>query len=47
MLLASEDIKQKQNERTAASLSPVSLQRQVVLFTVAADVHVFISGESL
>ena len=31
MLLASEDIKQKQNERTAASLfPPVSLQRQVV-----------------
>ena len=26
---------------------PVSLQRQVVCLTVAAGVHVFISGESL
>ena len=48
MLLASEDIKQKQNERTAASLfPPVSLQRQVVLFADVAGVHVFITGESL
>ena len=49
MLLASEDIKQKQNERTNGSVPfpPVSLQRQVVWLTVAAGVHVFITGESL
>ena len=80
MLLASEDIKQKQNERTHLHapfppFSPslislmvsvdvkhhvyllcwagsvpfplVSLQRQFVCLTVAAGVHVFISGESL
>ena len=49
MLLASEDIKQKQNERTNGSVPfpPVSLQRQVVCLTVAAGVHVFSSGECL
>ena len=49
MLLASEDIKQKQNERTNGSVPfpPVSLQRQVVLFADVAGVHVFITGESL
>ena len=51
MLLASEDIKQKQNERTnertngSVPFPPVSLQRQVVCLTVAAGVHVFIRGE--
>ena len=47
MLLASEDIKQKQNKRTNGSVPfpPVSLQRQVVCLTVAAGVHVFIRGE--
>ena len=48
-VIASEDIKQKQNEPKNGSvpLPPVSLQRQVVCLTVAAAVHVFSSGESL
>ena len=50
MLLASEDIKQKQNERTnerQRPLSPSVPAEAGCLFTVAAGVHVFISGESL
>ena len=53
MLLASEDIKQKQNERTKCVLgrqrpfSPSVLAEAGCLFTAAAGVHVFISVESL
>ncbi len=50
MLLASEDIKQKQNERTNERQRPFSPSVPAeagCLFTVAAGVHVFISGESL
>ena len=46
MLLASEDIKQKQNVRQRPFSPSVSAEAGC-LFTVAADVHVFISGESL
>ena len=46
MLLASEDIKQKQNERQRP-FSPSVPAEAGCLFTVAAGVHVFISGESL
>ncbi len=52
MLLASEDIKQKQNERTNVlgrqrPFSPSVPAEAGCLFTVAAGVHVFISVESL
>ena len=46
MLLASEDIKQKQNERTNRQrpFPPVSLQAGC-LFAAAAGVHAFISKQ--
>ena len=43
MLLASEDIKQKQNERTTASLFPQCPCRGRLF---AAGVHVFIQGRA-
>ncbi len=46
MLLASENIKQKQNERQRPFSHSVPAEAGC-LFTVAAGVHVFISGESL
>ena len=46
MLLASEDIKQKQNERQRP-FSPIVPAEAGCLFAIAAGVHVFISGESL